>query len=731
MMTKKQYNNFCFHIDERNIATITLDVPGHPLNILNASVIQELDDIVRQIENSNSIKLAIFQSGKESGFLAGADVNAIAAISSATEAINIVETGQNLFQRIEWLPIPTIAIIHGPCMGGGLELALSCDYRVARDNSSTRLALPEIKLGLIPGWGGTQRLPKRVGIRNALSMILTGKQVNATEARRMHLVDDAIDPDFWERDVPHFVDRIYHGMKPAASDRSWKHMLENSRLGRGFILHMAGKSISGKQESYPALGGALRAIQASYGRGPEGFATERNEFVELLGSQTCRHLLDLFFARERARNLHTWTTTKGQSQSPASISHIGIVGAGAMGAGIGQLAAVRGYDVSIREISEPAAKAGNDRVNQLINDLAARKKWSSRKTDRLRSKIKINCDEAVLDQCDLVIEAVTERQDVKNGVFAELDTRIQKSAILATNTSSLSVSRMSEATRRKNQVAGLHFFNPVHRMELVEVVRGEATDAPTVRQLVSFVKALGKTPIVTTDTPGFLVNRVLFPYLGEAVRMVQEGINPELIDREVRRFGMPMGPLELLDQVGLDVAHHVANSLHEILPDVNPVLEFLEEMLAQGHLGKKSNIGFYHYQNSKRGPSAITHENEAKSNTALIHDFVDDGLTPIQRRLVYPMLIESVRCHTQEVVHEAWAIDMGMVLGTGFAPHRGGPLHLIDAIGAHNLLINLRQLRDQFGPRFTPPKALVVMSAMGNKFFGPEETPEEALATTT
>jgi 3-hydroxyacyl-CoA dehydrogenase/enoyl-CoA hydratase/carnithine racemase len=730
MMNANKYKNFDFCIDERNIATITLDVPGRPVNILNEAVISELDAIVSEIENSDSVRLAIFQSGKESGFLAGADVNAIAEIGSATEAIQVIEIGQNLFQRIEWLTTPTIAIIHGPCMGGGLELALACDYRVARDNSSTKLALPEIKLGLIPGWGGTQRLPRQVGIRNAISMILTGKQVNATEACGMELVDVAITPDCWEHDLPLFIDKIYNGNAPATPRRNWRRLLEKTDLGRRFLLHMAGKSISKKQESYPALGAALRAIRASFGRGPEGFATERNEFVELLGSQTCRHLLDLFFARERARNLHTWTTIAGQPKSIAPIRRVGIVGAGAMGTGIGQLAALRGYDVTIREIDEPSAKAGSDRINQLIHDLATRKRWSTKKADRLRAKITINCDETLLDNCDLVIEAVVERQDVKDSVFANLDTRVKRSAILTTNTSSLSVSKMSEATSRKSQVAGLHFFNPVHRMELVEVVRGQATDDQTLHQLVGFVKALGKTPIVTTDTPGFLVNRVLFPYLGEAVRMVQEGMAPQHIDREIRRFGMPMGPLELLDQVGLDVAHHVANSLHPILPNVKPVLQFLEAMVERGDLGKKSSKGFYHYQHGKRGKPAVAANHETAPSWVKGLDPVTDGLTLLQRRLVYPMLIEAARCHSQAVVDEAWAIDMGMVLGTGFAPHRGGPLHLIDAIGSHNLLLNLRQLRNHLGPRFAPPKKLVVMSAMGSKFFGPEETPEKTPVTT-
>ncbi len=726
-MSREKYKNFCLHIDEGNVATITLDVPGRPLNILNESVISELDDIIRTIETNDSIRLAIFQSGKESGFLAGADVNAIAKIGSSADAIRVIETGQNLFQRIEWLAIPTIAIIHGPCMGGGLELALACDYRVARDNSSTKLGLPEIKLGLIPGWGGTQRLPRVVGVRNAVSMILTGKHVNASEAFRMQLVDVAISPDCWERELQLFIDNIYDGKAPAAVERNWQHVLENTGLGRRLILHMTGKTISKKQENYPALGGALRAIGASFQRGPEGFATERNEFVALLGSQTCRHLLDLFFARESARNIHTWVTGTEQPKLATPIRQVGVVGAGAMGAGIGQLAALRGYEVAIREIDSPSASAGKSRINQLIDDLAHRKRWSVSKADRLRSKITIDCDEGLLDDCDLVIEAVVEREDVKQSVFANLDSRVKKSAILTSNTSSLSVSRMSEATHRKTQVAGLHFFNPVHRMELVEVVRGHATTEQTIHQLVSFVKALGKTPIVTTDTPGFLVNRVLFPYLGEAVRMVREGMNPQRIDREIRQFGMHMGPLELLDQDGLDVANHVASSLDSILPNVEPVLEFLGTMTEQGNLGKKSNIGFYHYQHGKRGKPVTSIARETKSRRATDPDPVDDGLTSIQRQLIYPMLTEAVRCHSQRVVDEAWAIDLGMVLGTGFAPHQGGPLHLIDAIGAHNLLINLRQLCEHHGTRFTPPKALVVMSAMGRKFFGPEETPEQRL----
>ena len=727
MMTSKSYENFQFDVDERNIATISLNVPNRPVNILNETVISELDAIVREIEKDASIQLSIFQSGKESGFLAGADVHAIAEIGSAAEAIRVIETGQNLFQRIAWLPMPTIAIIHGPCMGGGLELALSCDFRVARDNISTKLGLPEIKLGLIPGWGGTQRLPELVGVRDALSMILTGKHVSAVEAHKMNLVDAAITPENWAHGTASFIDAIYRGNSPTKSGSGWRKICENSRLGRHFFLKMAARSIRGKQSQYPALGSALRCIHASCKRSPEGYATERNEFVALLGSQTCRHLMDLFFARERARNLHTWSDNTDVASQTKPIQKVGIVGAGSMGAGIGQLAALRGFEVLIREINPNSVTAGEQRINQLIQQLANRKKWATGKANQLRSKITINCNESLLDDCDLVIEAVIEREDVKQNVFADLDLRVKKPAILTTNTSSLSVERMSDATSRKNQVAGLHFFNPVHRMELVEVVQGSETSDRTIHQLVSFVKALGKTPIVTSDTPGFLVNRVLFPYLGEAIRMMQEGANPQIVDSEIRRFGMPMGPLELLDQVGLDIAYHVASSLKQVLPETEAVVDYLGTLTNEGRLGKKSNMGFYHYQNGKRGKPVISVAGGRGWSTNQDTAHIEDGLTSIQRRLIYPMIAEAVRCHSEGVVHEPWAIDLGMVLGTGFAPHRGGPLHLIDTIGAHHVLSNMLRLRDRHGQRFTPPKALANMSATGNKFFCCEETAKEKM----
>jgi 3-hydroxyacyl-CoA dehydrogenase/enoyl-CoA hydratase/carnithine racemase len=734
-MSNKAYQNFEITTDDRGVTTVTLDVPGRPLNVLDREVMLELDQIVHDLENDNDVKLVIFQSGKESGFLAGADVSAIADIESASHAMRTIEQGQMLFQRIEWLPMPTIAVIHGPCLGGGLELSLACNHRIARDNSSTKIGLPEIKLGLIPGWGGTQRLPRVAGLSNGLSMILTGKHLSGSDAAKIGLVDRAISPDDWESGIAAFVDSVLSGhstASPSSRRPLWQRMCEATRIGRAAILRMTERTIASKIAHYPALAAALRAVRMGYQKAPDGYLCERNEFVDLLATPTCRHLLGLFFSRERARTLKTWSAEVGQAVHQSPIRTVGVVGAGAMGAGIGQLAAVRGYDVVMKEINPEAADAGKRRIEKLVDDLARRKRWTPTERDQLLAKVSVSCDDASLADCDLVIEAAVEREDVKDQIFGTLDKVVKGPAILASNTSALSVSRMANATGRPAQVAGLHFFNPVHRMELVEVVRASQTDDATITRLVAFVKALGKTPIVTSDSPGFLVNRVLFPYLGEAVLMVAEGYDVAKIDKQVRRFGMPMGPLQLLDQVGLDVALHVASSLDNILPGVAPVVKQLAAMVEAGHLGKKQKLGFYEYRKGKRaGVAQLPFVDTGSKPAKLECEFLDDGLTLIQRRLVYPMLAEAVRCHEEGIVKEPWAIDLAMVLGTGFAPQRGGPLHVIDAMGLKHVMGNLNLLRSELGDRFAPPEQLIEMSNLGKNFFGKGDTTQQQFASSS
>ena len=665
-MNTRTYQNFSVTCDARGVVKVSLDVPGRPLNVLTHEVMHELEQIISDLEESDDAKLLVIQSTKESGFLAGADVAAIAEIETTDQALHLIEDGQLLFQRIQWLTIPTMAVIHGPCLGGGLELSLACDYRVARDNSSTKLGLPEIKLGVIPGWGGTQRLPKLVGLTEALTMILQGKHVSARDALKIGLIDKAIAPEDWDEEVERFVTHVLqHGYvtPPKARRTLVKRLLEGTSLGRGIIFKATKKRLGNKTKAYPALAAAVKAIAHGYRKGVDGFACERQEFVKLLPTMTCRNLLNLFFARERARSLKTWSADGLHAAHDAPIQKVAVIGGGTMGAGIAQLAAVRGFDVVVKEINDEAAEAGRQRIASLVDTVARKKRWSKEKRDEFVRSIAVTCDDGPLRDADLIVEAIVERMDIKQALFNELDLVVPESAILATNTSSLSVDKMASSVARKSSFGGLHFFNPVHRMELVEVVRGKATSPATIARLVAFVRALGKTPIVTSDSPGFLVNRVLFPYLGESVLMVREGYEIPRIDKELKRFGMPMGPLELLDQVGIDVAHHVACSLSSVLKNVEPVAEALAKMVDQGQLGKKSGTGFYHYDRGKKGKPVEQNRVRLGGKPTTSDDFPEDGLSLIQRRLVYPMLNESMRCHNEQVVTEPWADRPGYGAG--------------------------------------------------------------------
>jgi len=715
-MSDSAFMNFTLDTDARGVVTVSMDVPQRPLNILDAGVLEELEQIVGSLGSAAGQRVIVFRSHKESGFLAGADVRRIAEIESPDEARRLVARGQELFAQIERLPLPTVAVLHGPCLGGGLEWALACDYRLARDNSATQIGLPEIKLGLIPGWGGTQRLPQTVGLSAALELILSGRFLDANQAMRIGLIDRAIPAENWEGGIDAFLDTILQGAgnrRQSPQRRWWQRQLDQTAWGRRLVFAHTRRQTAAQREHYPAIDAALQAVAAGYDRRVDGYEIEREQFLSLVSTPTHRSLLDLFFAREAARNPLAWTGQQEHTIHAAPIRTIGIVGAGVMGAGIGQLAANRGFDVVIREIDVAAAEAGRRRIAELFQRQGERKQWSAERLQAMIAKVPVRHEPDTLDTVDLVIEAAVEQESVKHAIFRTLDRRTSAATILASNTSSLSIASMAEVTQRPGQVAGLHFFNPVHSMELVEIAAAPQTAPETIARLVSLVRVLGKTPIVTQDSPGMVVNRVLFPYLGEAVRMVGEGYETGLIDRELRRFGMPMGPLELLDQVGIDVALHVARSLRDVLADADAVAQPLTAMAAQQHLGKKSGRGFYHYrQGKKRKPAELPPGVQRESGRGRGQDgeadlaFLPDSLTPIQRRLVYPMLIEAARCWELRIVDHGWAVDLAMVLGTGFAPHRGGPLHLIEAMGREVVTTNLTQLAAVHGERFKPPRLI-------------------------
>ncbi|MEO2018932.1 MAG: 3-hydroxyacyl-CoA dehydrogenase NAD-binding domain-containing protein [Fuerstiella sp.] len=804
-MISKALQHFRIDPNDDGIVTVWIDVAARSMNVFHDSVIEELEFVIGELEwnlcafsqseqkaSANvsivpaALRAVVFRSAKASGFFAGADVQQIAELQSPEDVEAVLARGQEIFARIEQLAVPTIAVIHGPCLGGGLEFALACDHRIAMNTRATRLGLPEVQLGLIPGWGGTQRLPKLVGLLAALPLILQGKKLTAGAASKMGVVDAVYDEVSWDDCVSaHVRDLCFDVSSPGPSDvdvrtphpSSMKKRLlraaSDSRLGRWLVLRMAAKQVNRTAKDYPALLAAIRAVRAAFKKHGDGFAVERNEFVTLIETPTCRNLLNLFLRRERARSLNIpmlsehssalgsvlpeTNTMTDERMSPVSSKHvessatntvtvaptdkgehdhptadsgtqsataetpavrtIGIIGAGAMGAGIGQLAALHGFHVILKELTPELAEAGLVRVSALLDDMVTKRRLSSPERDEILNRISVTDNFDALADCDIVIEAVVEKMDVKRAVFASLDAALKPDAVILSNTSALSVTEMAKATTRAGRVAGLHFFNPVHRMELVEVVRTRETSDETVTALLKLVKRLGKTAVVTTDSPGFLVNRVLFPYIGEAVRIVLEGYDCRRVDSELKRFGMPMGPLQLVDHVGIDVAWHVAATLEDVLPESRAVIRLLGQMVARGWTGRKGGRGFYVYKDGKRvavNPllstfirNNSTQDGSRQEPRTLVGAYLSDGLTDVQRRLIYPMINEVGFCMQEAVVTESWMADLALVLGTGFAPFRGGPMTLAESIGHPTLLNNLHVLTARHGERFKPSAWLV------------------------
>ncbi len=699
--------------DGRGVVTVTFDVLGSPVNVFNDATTGELVEVVSRLERDPP-RVVVFRSGKPSGFIAGADIHRIQRITTEAEARAVQSAGHELFERMERLPCPTVAVIHGVCLGGGLEFALACKHRIARDDPSTKIGLPEVQLGLIPGWGGTVRLPRLVGVREALGMILEGKTYSAPKAAAVGLVDRAISAASFEVEVSTFIDDRLAGRSVRRPSRGLMGtLLDGTAPGRAMVLATARKRAAKKGRDYPALAAALRVIRAGLRGGPAaGFAAEREEFPKLLFSSVARSLIDLFLHREQARKTSTWVS---EEHAPRKVRKAAVVGAGVMGAGIAQLLALNKMSVVLKDINAEIVATGMKRIEELTGE-AVRKGAAARdEAEAAIRNITATHEWEPLAGSDLVIEAVVEREDIKRAVFGELATRLGPNAVLASNTSALSVSKIAEAVDHPGRVAGLHFFNPVHRMPLVEVVRGRATDDATIATLVDLVRKLGKVPVVVADSPGFLVNRILFPYMDEAVRLVLEGVPGDEIDREAVRFGMPMGPLELLDQVGVDIAADVSKTFAALTTDVGPTPARFIEMVKDGAIGKKAGKGFYEYHDGKRGNPTRWARAEGKAAPAR-REAAAGELSEIQKRLMYPMINEAAKCLDAAIVSDAWMIDLAMVLGTGFAPFRGGPLRTADTLGLARVVREMDEFRKSAGPRFEPAPLLRAFAADRHKF---------------
>ena len=687
--------------DADNVTTIWMDVPGKAVNACSPQLLGELLEALVVVEHARPAGV-IFASGKPRSFNAGADLFEVRGLTREQLA-EYLARGHALFARIAHLPMPTVAAINGDCLGGGFELALACRHRLAADDGSISIGLPEVKLGLIPAWGGTTRLPRTIGLRRALPILLAGKTMPPRRAQRAGLVDEVVRPEALMAAAKRVVMSHAGGRHASWFDRAAASL---SPL-RSRILDAARRETIAKTHgNYPAPLRLLDVVRIGFERGfAAGLEEERRAILGLTETDAGRNLLRLFFLRQGAKK----RAAERVAAQPHGVKYAAVVGGGTMGAGIAHALIRAGIPVRLVEVDPPAVSAALRRIKRLLDEDV-----SAARIDRLAARHALNrvsptTEWTGLELADVVIEAVVETIEAKRDVFARLDRLTRPHAVLATNTSSLRVSEMAQATLRPERVVGLHFFNPVSKMPLVEVVRAAHSDDTSLATAIALAVRLGKTPVLVTDSPGFLVNRVLVPYLAEALAAAGEGVPIRAIDDAMKRWGMPMGPFELLDEIGLDIASHVVRSLAGGTPPPPNVVGLFDRAKERGWLGKKSGRGFYVYRGDRRGRTRRSVQPEV--NEELIGTGAGDtagGLDAeaIQWRLVLPMVNEATRVLEEGVTDSADTIDLATVLGLGLAPFRGGIVHFANTVGPKQIVRRMEELAAGHGPRFAPAPLL-------------------------
>ncbi len=715
-------NTLTLSIEKNGVANLIFDLPHEKINKLSAPVMLELEKALNVIDGNKAIRVLIITSAKENIFIAGADINEIKDIRDSKEAYTKVSRGQNLLTKLANIKIPTIAVIGGACLGGGLELALACKYRVAITNPKTVLGLPEVNLGIIPGFGGTQRLPKLIGLEESLKMILTGKSVDAKKAFKLGLVDDIIREEFLEEKLGHFVTEILkegeanHYLLSRDSARKKRFISETLFFKKYLIYYFAKKNLFEKTKGqYPAPFYALEVVRRTYGMtyGSRGFKVELEAFCELVVGNISKNLIEIFFTSEELKKDEGVAGAKARAVEDAAL-----IGAGVMGGGIAWLFANNDINIRVKDITQNAIALGYQQILKVFNQLKKIRKLTAEQVAIKIDKVTTSLDYSGFEKSDIVIEAVVENMAVKKNILAEAEKFVKKDAVIASNTSSLSISEMAHALQNPERFAGMHFFNPVNRMPLVEVIRGEKTSDEAIATIVKLSKRLGKTPIVVKDVPGFLVNRILLPYMNEAAFLLAEGAEIKRVDNLIEKFGMPMGPFVLADVVGIDVGVKVAFSLREgygkrmnVAPILNEIYNNHKELL-----GKKSGKGFYVHANKQ---PQINHEIEAIVNKLRreknIHQtYLSDA--EIIDRCVLTMVNEAAKCLEEGVVKNARYLDMAMIMGTGFPAFRGGVLRYADSYGIIKVVAKLKELNKKHGERFEVSELLLDMAKKGKKF---------------
>ena len=699
------------------VAVVTLDVPNAAVNTFTRLVREEFARVLDQLERDPAIQAAVIRSAKPDVWVAGADIEEFLQIETSSQAEAMSRDGHALLDRLENLRTPVVAAINGACLGGGLEAALACAYRVASDAPKTVFALPEVQLGLIPGGGGTQRLPRLVGLEAALDMILTGKNVRGRKALQIGLVHELVHPAILDEiaiaRARALADGALRRGAPSGPHGARHLLFDENRVGRALVIRQAREKVLARTRGhFPAPLAALDAVANGFAQGSErGYREEARLFGELAVSEVSRQLVFLFFATTA---LKKDPGVADPAPPPLPIRKLAILGAGFMGSGIASIAAPQGTIVRLKDADHARVGKGLATVRETLRERLTKKQITRQQLDDYMSLVGGTIEYAGFQNVDLVIEAVFEDLAVKQTVLRETEAATRPTSIFASNTSTIPIARIAEASKRPERVIGMHFFSPVTKMPLLEVITTPTTAPEVTATVVSYGKSLGKTVIVVNDAPGFFVNRILAPYINEAGILLDEGVAIDAVDRALVDFGFPVGPITLIDEVGLDIAGKSGAIMVDAFGARLAPSQSLQRVVSAGRTGRKGKSGFYKYDEAGK-----------KSGVDLsVYDLLPTGQRraelpgdEIQRRCVLAMVNEAARCLQDGVLRAPRDGDVGAVFGIGFPPFRGGPFRYVDSLGTERIVRALEGLNADRAPRFAPAQLLIEMAREGRRFY--------------
>jgi 3-hydroxyacyl-CoA dehydrogenase/enoyl-CoA hydratase/3-hydroxybutyryl-CoA epimerase len=713
---------------EGEVAILSLDVPDAPVNTLSLGLAEELRAMFDEIERDASVTAAVLISGKSDNFIAGADIEQFLEFKTSEEAEQASYTGQKMLSRLERLRLPVVAAIHGACLGGGLETVLACAWRVATEHPKTVLGLPEVQLGLIPGTGGTQRLPRLIGLPNALDMILRGRNIRPRKALKMGLVDDVVHPAILRDVALQRARELGAGTRQRSQGRTERGaeglLVERNRFGRSLVLKKARQSVMKQTHGqYPAPLAALDVIRTGYEQGIDaGFREESRRFGELAMTEVSRQLIFLFFATNA---LKKDPGVEAPAPAPHPVEKVGVLGAGFMGAGITSVAVQQGTLVRLKDTDHPRIGKGLAAVRDVLKERLVKRQITRQQFDDMMALAGGTTEYTGFGNVDLVIEAVFEDLDLKQRVLREVEPLMPDDAIYASNTSTIPIARIAEAARRPAQVLGMHFFSPVHKMPLLEVIVTPKTTKQATVTAVAYGKKLGKTVIVVNDGPGFYTTRTLSAYMNEAGRLLEEGAAIDAIDKALVDFGFPVGPITLLDEVGIDVGGKVGLVLADALGLRMAPSDAMRRVVGAGRLGRKGRNGFYKYDanGKKGGVDESIYQLIGAGARASAGQHVPFSQDEMVRRCVLAMVNEAAHCLQEDILRSVRDGDIGAVFGIGFPPFRGGPFRYVDTVGVGTVVRQLQELNVRHAPRFEPAAVLLDMAPSGARFYPTDERP--------